>query len=221
MTDIAQSPVASVGPQLYAAMLRFEVPYSRPWVGWIVTAIIVLAWQISASLGWITDAVMPSPYAVAAAAWRLTLSGELVQNLGVSALRALAGLAVGGGIGLMLGFLNDLSRLSYSVTDTSVQMIRNVSHLALIPMVIVWFGIDEGRNSLSSRSASSFRSTSIRCVARVLLLERQRKFDLMLERRQCCCKRTSYEPIGVSRIQSRRPENGGGRAPTRGSRRYC
>jgi sulfonate transport system permease protein len=87
---------------------------------------------------------MPSPTAVAAAAWRLTLSGELPQNLGVSALRALAGLAVGGGIGLALGLLNGLSRLSFSATDTSVQMIRNVPHLALIPLVIVWFGIDEG-----------------------------------------------------------------------------
>ncbi len=87
---------------------------------------------------------MPSPNAVAAAAWRLTLSGELPQNLGVSALRALAGLVVGGGIGLALGLLNGLSRFSFSVTDTSVQMIRNVPHLALIPLVIVWFGIDEG-----------------------------------------------------------------------------
>ena len=47
-------------------------------------------------------------------------------------------------IGLALGLLNGLSRLSFSVTDTSVQMIRNVPHLALIPLVIVWFGIDEG-----------------------------------------------------------------------------
>ena len=95
---------------------------------------------------------MPSPYAVAAAAWRLTLSGELPQNLGVSALRALAGLVVGGGIGLALGLLNGLSRLSFSVTDTSVQMIRNVPHLALIPLVIVWFGIDEGREALHRRA---------------------------------------------------------------------
>jgi len=107
-------------------------------------AIMVVAWQVSASFGWIADTVMPSPHAVAAAAWRLTLSGELPQNLGVSALRALAGLVVGGGIGLTLGLLNGLSRLSFSVTDTSVQMIRNVPHLALIPLVIVWFGIDEG-----------------------------------------------------------------------------
>ncbi|HEY1887997.1 MAG TPA: aliphatic sulfonate ABC transporter permease SsuC [Roseiarcus sp.] len=116
----------------------------RPWVGWVLPALILVAWQAAASFGWITDAVLPSPYAVAQAAWRLTLSGELPQNLGVSALRALAGLVVGGGIGLMLGLLNGLSRLSFSATDTSVQMIRNVPHLALIPLVIVWFGIDEG-----------------------------------------------------------------------------
>jgi sulfonate transport system permease protein len=125
-------------------MLRVKVPHVRSWVGWILPAIIVVAWQSFASLGWIADTFMPSPYAVAAAAWRLTLSGELPQSLGVSALRALAGLAVGGGIGLALGLLNGLSRLSFSVTDTSVQMIRNVPHLALIPLVIVWFGIDEG-----------------------------------------------------------------------------
>ena len=104
----------------------------------------MVAWQACASFGWIADTFMPSPYAVAAAAWRLTLSGELPQNLVVSALRALGGLVVGGGIGLALGLLNGLSRLSFSVTDTSVQMIRNVPHLALIPLVIVWFGIDEG-----------------------------------------------------------------------------
>jgi sulfonate transport system permease protein len=125
-------------------MLRLKINNSRPWIGWLLPAIILVAWQASASLGWIADTVMPSPNAVAAAAWRLTLSGELPQNLGVSGLRALAGLVVGGGIGLTLGLLNGLSRLSFSVTDTSLQMIRNVPHLALIPLVIVWFGIDEG-----------------------------------------------------------------------------
>jgi sulfonate transport system permease protein len=58
-----------------------------------VPAIIVIAWQVAVSLGLMADTVMPSPYAVAAAAWRMTLVGELPQNLGVSALRAFAGLA--------------------------------------------------------------------------------------------------------------------------------
>jgi sulfonate transport system permease protein len=144
LTDIAERPGASAWPRLFAAMRRPGVLHSRPWIGWILPVVIVVAWQASASLGWISDTVMPSPTAVGAAAWRLTLSGELPQNLGVSALRALAGLAVGGGVGLALGLMNGLSRLSFSVTDTSVQMIRNVPHLALIPLVIVWFGIDEG-----------------------------------------------------------------------------
>jgi sulfonate transport system permease protein len=82
LTDIAERPVASVGPRLLAAMLRLKAPHGS-WIGWIVPAIIVVAWQAAASLGWIADTVMPSPYAVAAAAWRLTLSGELPQNLGV------------------------------------------------------------------------------------------------------------------------------------------
>jgi sulfonate transport system permease protein len=144
LTDIAERPAASVWPALFAAVRRPGGGHGGPWIGWILPAVIVLAWQASASVGWISDAVMPSPTAVGAAAWRLTLSRELPRNLGVSAMRALAGLLVGGGIGLALGLLNGLSRLSFSVTDTSVQMIRNVPHLALIPLVIVWFGIDEG-----------------------------------------------------------------------------
>ena len=144
MTDIAERPVAGAWPRLFQAVRRLRVTQDRPWVGWGLPALILAAWQAASSFGWITDAVLPSPYAVAQAAWRLTLSGELPQNLGVSALRALAGLVVGGGIGLALGLLNGLSRLSFSATDTSVQMVRNVPHLALIPLVIVWFGIDEG-----------------------------------------------------------------------------
>ena len=43
----------------------------------------------------------------------------------------------------MLGFITGLSRWGERLLDSSVQMIRNVPHLALIPLVILWFGIDE------------------------------------------------------------------------------
>ena len=90
------------------------------------------------------DGVLPSPASVAAAAWRLTATGELPANIGVSFVRAVAGLAVGGTIGLAFGFANGLSKLSESLSDSTLQMVRNIPHLALIPLVIVWFGIDEG-----------------------------------------------------------------------------
>src|ERR1700729_1884523 len=46
-------------------------------------------------------------------------------------------------------------------------------------------------------------------VARVLLLERKRQFDLMLERRQRFCKCPSHKRIGISRVQPWRPEVAG------------
>ena len=87
--------------------------------------------------------MLPSPYAVVAAGYRLTLTGELPRNIEVSFLRAIAGLFVGGGIGFAFGLANGLSRLSETLTDSTLQMIRNIPHLALIPLVILWFGIEE------------------------------------------------------------------------------
>ena len=70
--------------------------------------------------------------------------GLMAADTEISFLRAIAGFVVGGGVGLALGLANGLSKLSENLTNSALQMIRNVPHLALIPLVIVWFGIDEG-----------------------------------------------------------------------------
>jgi sulfonate transport system permease protein len=88
--------------------------------------------------------VLPEPWAVLKAAWHLLQTGELQSNLKISAGRAFAGLVVGGGLGLLLGLLTGLSRRAEVALDTTVQMLRNVPPLAMIPLVILWFGIDEG-----------------------------------------------------------------------------
>ena len=111
--------------------------------GWLLPLALVAAWQAASSAGLLSDSVLPAPSAVVAAAWSLTLSGDLPHHMGVSFLRAMAGLVVGGGFGFALGLANGLSRLSDQLTDTTLQMARNVPHLALIPLVILWFGIGE------------------------------------------------------------------------------
>jgi len=112
-------------------------------LGWLLPVVIVALWELAARAGLIASNVLPAPTAVLEAFWRLLRSGELVQNIGVSAARALAGFAVGGSIGFALGLANGVSALSRGLTDTTLQMIRNIPHLALIPLVILWFGIDE------------------------------------------------------------------------------
>jgi sulfonate transport system permease protein len=110
---------------------------------WIVPTLVLLLWQGASHFGLLRVQIMPAPSAVAAAAWRLTLSGELWTDIEVSAGRALTGFAIGGGIGFILGMANGLSSVSETLLDSTLQMVRNIPHLALIPLVILWFGIDE------------------------------------------------------------------------------
>jgi sulfonate transport system permease protein len=110
---------------------------------WIVPVVILLAWQAASQFGVLRDQVLPAPTAVAEAFWRVTSSGELLRDIEVSTWRAFAGFAIGGGFGFVFGMLNGLSSLSEKLTDSTLQMLRNIPHLALIPLVILWFGIGE------------------------------------------------------------------------------
>jgi sulfonate transport system permease protein len=110
---------------------------------WLLPLLILVVWQLSAQWGWLSTRVLPAPSAVARAAWELSASGELWQHLGVSTRRALLGFAIGGGLGLVLGLLTGSWRWAETALDTTLQMLRNVPALALIPLVILWFGIDE------------------------------------------------------------------------------
>jgi sulfonate transport system permease protein len=112
-------------------------------VQWLVPAGILVVWQIACNTGFVSPRVLPAPTDIAVAAWKYVANGELPRNMWVSFWRATAGFVVGGGIGFFFGLANGLSRRSELVFDATLQMVRNIPHLALIPLVIIWFGIDE------------------------------------------------------------------------------
>ena len=115
----------------------------RPLLPWIVPTLTLLLWQIGCDHGWITRRTLPSPLGIVHAAIALTASGELLRDAAVSCERAFAGFAIGGALGLIFGMLNGVSRTAEGLLDTTLQMLRNIPHLAIIPMVILWFGIGE------------------------------------------------------------------------------
>ncbi|ALS28662.1 alkanesulfonate transporter permease [Paenibacillus sp. 32O-W] len=110
---------------------------------WIVPVAIVLLWQLLSDLRLLSATILPAPLAVAKAALQLAESGLIFHHIGLSAQRALIGFAIGGSIGFALGLINGTSRFAENMLDTTVQMLRNIPHLALIPLVIAWFGIQE------------------------------------------------------------------------------
>jgi sulfonate transport system permease protein len=110
---------------------------------WILPLLLLISWQLLCQSGVISARVLPSPLAVMAAGIRLTKTGELPLHLAESFQRAGIGLVIGGTLGFLLGLFNGLSNWSRSLFDSSIQMVRNIPHLALIPLVILWFGIGE------------------------------------------------------------------------------
>jgi sulfonate transport system permease protein len=122
----------------------------RGWRSWLRSSLpwlfpigVILLWQLSSQLGWLSTRVLPEPWAVLKAFASLTASGEIWQHVGKSTWRAAVGFAIGGGLGLVLGLLTGTFKSAELLLDSSFQMIRNIPALALIPLVILWFGIDE------------------------------------------------------------------------------
>ena len=110
---------------------------------WALPLAVMAVWQLASQSGWLSTRVLPEPWAVLKAAWALSASGELWHHVAVSTGRALSGFAIGGGLALGLGLLTGSLRSAETLLDSTIQMIRNIPPLALIPLVILWFGIDE------------------------------------------------------------------------------
>ena len=68
---------------------------------------------------------------------------DLIGDVGVSVRRAALGLALGAGVGFILGIVVGLTRLGEELLDASMQMLRTVPYPAVIFLFIIWFGVGE------------------------------------------------------------------------------
>src|SRR5690625_4414355 len=112
-------------------------------VPWFIPILFIMVWQILSKFGIIPEKILPAPIDVLKAAFFFLMTGELYKHISISLSRALIGFIIGGTLGFGLGLFNGMFRLSELLFDSSIQMLRNLPHLALIPLVILWFGIDE------------------------------------------------------------------------------
>jgi sulfonate transport system permease protein len=110
---------------------------------WFVPSLLLVGWQLASHWGYVPARILPAPTAVISAAIRLSKSGELFEHIKISTFRAALGFLIGGSIGLGLGVASGTFLLAEHLLDSSLQMIRNIPHLALLPLVILWFGIGE------------------------------------------------------------------------------
>jgi sulfonate transport system permease protein len=112
-------------------------------LSWLAPVVLVIIWELLAQGGWLSPQVLPAASKIVRTAIKLAATGSLLNDLGVSLLRAAAGFAIGGSVGFALGILVGFSRVAEAAIDRSVQMIRAIPFLALLPLVIVWLGVGE------------------------------------------------------------------------------
>jgi sulfonate transport system permease protein len=126
--------------RLQAAAARLD---THAILSWAAPLALLSVWELLSRLGVIEPSLLPAPSTVLSTAKNLIETGELAENLWASLRRALIGFALGSTVGLSLGVLVGLFRLANVLFDRNIQMLRAVPFLAILPLVLVWFGVGE------------------------------------------------------------------------------
>lgn len=105
--------------------------------------LLLVLWQVSSATGVLPSDMLASPGTIAGTASGLLEDGTLPHAMLVSVQRVLNGLVIGGVVGVGLALISGLSRLGEDLVDATVQMLRSIPWVGMIPLFIIWMGIGE------------------------------------------------------------------------------
>lgn len=106
-------------------------------------ALIVAIWYGIAYSGLINPSLVPTPHAVAAKFWELLNEGRLARDIWMSTQRVFIGVILGTMLAVPAGFMLGWYKEIRSFIDPLINFFRALPPIALIPLVIVYFGIGE------------------------------------------------------------------------------
>lgn len=116
----------------------------------------LLLWEFLSRSGLISIALFPPPSKVFMALWEMVVSGTLFSDLISSMWRLFLGLVCGSTIGILTGLLTGRKKVFDRALSPIIHVFRSFPPVALIPLVIVWFGIGDGAKIFSIALAVFF-----------------------------------------------------------------
>ena len=108
-----------------------------------VPVALLIVWELASDTGIVDSYYLPPLHVVLGTAWARLLSGQLVQDVGVSLYRLVLGYAIGAVAGIAVGIVTGRSALIYDLLDPVIQALRPVSPIALLPLAIVYLGVGD------------------------------------------------------------------------------
>ncbi len=119
-------------------------PKSIRWIGLIVFVALIAVAEIGTRSGWISALTLPRPSDVLETFVQLYQSGLLWKHLTPSLTRLVVGALLGVSVGISVGVLIGLFSYVRSGLVPLVAAIFPIPKIALLPLFVIWFGIDEG-----------------------------------------------------------------------------
>jgi ABC-type nitrate/sulfonate/bicarbonate transport system permease component len=103
----------------------------------------LLLWWLVSATGLINPVLLPAPGEVLSAFVQSVRDGTIWINTWASLLRVLEGFLLGFSIAVPLGVLMGNSRVARGLIEPLIELIRPIPPIAIIPIMILWFGIGE------------------------------------------------------------------------------
>jgi NitT/TauT family transport system permease protein len=138
----------STAPGQAPVEVRFRgggfAPKANRWAGAVVFALAIAFAEWGTREGWISALTLPRPSDVLGVFVELWQSGLLFKQLVPSLSRLVVGAAIGASFGITLGILIGLFSHVRAALVPVVAAIFPIPKIALLPLFVIWFGIDEG-----------------------------------------------------------------------------
>ena len=114
----------------------------------VVTVVVLLAlWTLVTNMGWVKPLFLPTPQAVFEQFWAY-LTGQandkpLWQHFLASIFRVFSAFLLACVTAIPVGIAMGMSRWARGIFDPPLEFYRPLPPLAYLPLIIIWFGIDE------------------------------------------------------------------------------
>ncbi|MGH7503400.1 MAG: ABC transporter permease [Longimicrobiales bacterium] len=145
--------VVAAQPGLPARPRRID---AERWLAATIAAALLLLWELLSQFGVLSRMFMPAPSTIARTLVREFSSGLLLAHLGATFLRIVPGLLLGALPGLLLGLMMGWSGRLRRIVDPFVAATHPMPKVALLPLLMILFGIGEAPKIIVIAVASFF-----------------------------------------------------------------
>jgi NitT/TauT family transport system permease protein len=115
---------------------------------------ILLVWEIACRVLSVSEFVLPTPSSIAVAL--VEFAGPIMTNAWRTFWTTMIGFGLSIVVGVLLGFLIGSSKFAYSAMYPLLTAFNSVPKAALVPILVVWFGIGAGPAILTAFLISFF-----------------------------------------------------------------